>query len=86
MQQSVPPPPPTNLVPKQPPENKPVRIGVQKPRPAPAPAPAPQEVRAPPSIDDLLKDIKTSVVQTPASSINGRKGRGSTGKSVKITL
>jgi hypothetical protein len=89
MQQSVPPPPPPNLVPKQPPENKPVRIGVQKPRPAPspAPAPAPQEVRAPPSIDDLLKDIKTSVVQTPvSSSTNGRKGRGSTGKSVKISL
>lgn len=89
MQQSVPPPPPPSLVPKQPPENKPVRIGVQKPRPAPAPAPAPQEVRAPPSIDELLKDIRTSVVQTPVStntSTNGRKGRGSTGKSVKISL
>jgi len=83
MQQNVPPAPPPNLVPKPPPENKPVRIGVQQRRPqAPAPAPAPpQEVRPPPSIDDLLKDIKSTTVQQP-----GKKGRGSTGKSVKISL
>ena len=84
MQQSVPPAPPPNLVPKQPAENKPVRIGVQRPRPvqAPAPAPAPAPVvRPPPNIDDLLKDIKSTVVQQPA-----KKGRGSTGKSVKISL
>ena len=50
MQQNVPPAPPPNLVPKPPPENKPVRIGVQQRRPqAPAPAPPPpQEVRPPP--------------------------------------
>lgn len=83
MQQNVPPAPPPNLVPKPPPENKPVRIGVQQRRPqAPAPAPAPpQEVRPPPSIDELLKDIKSTTVQQP-----GKKGRGSTGKSVKISL
>ena len=83
MQQSVPPAPPPNLVPKPPPENKPVRIGVQQRRPqAPAPAPPPpQEVRPPPSIDELLKDIKSTTVQQP-----GKKGRGSTGKSVKISL
>jgi hypothetical protein len=80
MQQSVPPAPPPNLVPKQPAENKPVRIGVQRPRPVQAPAPAPV-VRPPPNIDDLLKDIKSTVVQQPA-----KKGRGSTGKSVKISL
>jgi hypothetical protein len=80
MQQSVPPAPPPNLVPKQPAENKPVRIGVQRPRPVQAPAPPPV-VRPPPNIDDLLKDIKSTVVQQPA-----KKGRGSTGKSVKISL
>jgi hypothetical protein len=77
MQQTVPPAPPPNLVPK-PPENKPVRIGVQKPRPAPAPAPA--EVKPPPNINDLLKEINSSV------SVPTKKGRGSTGKSVSIKL
>jgi hypothetical protein len=84
MQQSVPPAPPPNLVPKQPPADKPVRIGVQQRPPPPrqqAPPPPPQDVRPPPSIDELLKDIKTNVVQQPA-----KKGRGSTGKSVKISL
>jgi hypothetical protein len=77
MQQTVPPAPPPNLVPK-PPENKPVRIGVQKPRPAPAPAPA--EVKPPPNINDLLKEINSSV------TVPTKKGRGSTGKSVSIKL
>jgi hypothetical protein len=84
MQQSVPPAPPPNLVPKQPTADKPVRIGVQQrppPRQQQAPPPPPQDVRPPPSIDELLKDIKTNVVQQPA-----KKGRGSTGKSVKISL
>lgn len=85
MQQSVPPAPPPNLVPKAPAENKPVRVGVQQRRPqapqAPPPPPPPQDVRPPPNIDDLLRDIKSSVVQQPS-----KKGRGSTGKSVKISL
>jgi hypothetical protein len=87
MQQSVPPAPPPNLVPKQP-ENKPVRIGVQKPRPAPAPAPAPAppQIRPPPGIDDLLKDIKASVTTGPQTGSAVKKGRGSTGKSVSIKL
>jgi hypothetical protein len=86
MQQSVPPAPPPNLVPKQP-ENKPVRIGVQKPRPAPAPAPAPPpQIRPPPGIDDLLKDIKASVTTGPQTGSAVKKGRGSTGKSVSIKL
>jgi hypothetical protein len=94
MQQSQPPAPPPNLVPKQPAENKPVRVGVQqRPRPQPQPqAPAPEpprEIRAPPNIDDLLKDIKASVSsgpQTGSAASAGKKGRGSTGKSVKISL
>jgi hypothetical protein len=87
MQQSQPPAPPPNLVPKQPAENKPVRIGVQKPRPAPQAPPA--EIRPPPNIDELLKEIKASVSsgpQTGSAVSNGKKGRGSTGKSVKISL
>ena len=90
MQQSQPPAPPPNLVPKQPPQDKPVRIGVQKPRPqAPPQAPPtpPVAMRPPPSIDELLKDIKTSVSTGPQTgSAVGKKGRGSTGKSVKISL
>jgi hypothetical protein len=68
MQQSVPPAPPPNLIPKVP-ENKPIQIGaapkkvsVKPPAPAPAPAPA-QEMRGPSvNIDDLLKDIKAQVL------------------------
>jgi hypothetical protein len=94
MQQSQPPAPPPNLVPKQPQENKPVRIGVQQQRrpqaPAQAPAPPPAaSIRPPPNIDDLLKDIKASVSngpQTGSAASVGKKGRGSTGKSVKISL
>jgi len=86
MQQSQPPAPPPNLVPKQPAENKPVRIGVQQQRRPQAP---PAEIRPPPNIDELLKDIKASVSsgpQTGSAVSNGKKGRGSTGKSVKISL
>ena len=83
MQQSQPPAPPPNIVPRQPPENKPVRVGVQRPPPQrQQPPPPQQEVRAPPNIDELLRDIKTSVTQ----SAPAKKGRGSTGKSVKISL
>ena len=68
MQQSVPPAPPPNLVPKVS-ETRPIQIGpttkkvsVKPPAPAPAPAPAP-EMRAPSvNIDDLLKDIKAQVL------------------------
>ena len=84
MQQSQPPAPPPNIVPRQPAENKPVRVGVQRPPPQrqQPPPPPQQEVRAPPNIDELLRDIKTSVTQ----SAPAKKGRGSTGKSVKISL
>lgn len=68
MQQGMPPPPPPNLIPKVP-ESKPIQIGVPPKKPAikqtaPAPAPAPVEMRPPntSSIDDLLKEIKSSVL------------------------
>jgi len=68
--------------------------------PAPAPAPAPvQEMRSPPNIDELLKNIKQSVIvpqgqgppaAVPASSLRGngpKRNAGSTGKnSVVIKL
>ena len=85
MQQSVPPPPPPNMVPRPPQETKPVRIGVRKtpampPMPTQQPAP---EMRAPPSIDELLKDIKQTVAPAP-KKVNKP---GSTGKnSVVIRL
>jgi len=89
MQQSMPPPPPPSMIPKQPAETKPIKIGVQ--RKAPAPAPAPVEMRAPSvNIDDLLKDIKTTVAPSPAPappSAMKKNKAGSTGKnSVVIRL
>jgi len=86
MQQNVPPPPPAHMVPRQPQETKPVRIGVRKtpampPMPPQQPAP---EMRAPPSIDELLKDIKQTVAPAP-KRVNNKPG--STGKnSVVIRL
>ena len=86
MQQSQPPPPPPNMAPRPPQETKPVRIGVRKtpampPMPSQQPAP---EMRAPPSIDELLKDIKQTVAPGPKKANNKP---GSTGKnSVVIKL
>jgi len=69
MQQSVPPAPPPNMIPKVS-ESKPIQIGaprkVSTPKPVPAPAPAPPprtEMKGPSvNIDDLLKDIKAQVL------------------------
>ena len=86
MQQSQPPPPPPNMVPRQPQETKPVRIGVRKPaqQQAPQAPPAAPEMRAPPNIDDLLKDIKRDTAPAPKKANNKP---GSTGKnSVVIRL
>jgi len=101
MQQSVPPAPPPNLIPKVA-ENKPIQIGVAPKRTAmkpvaPPPAPA-QEMRGPSvNIDDLLKDIKSQVLPPsgpppPAPEKVGKSALktskpGSTGKnSVVIKL
>ena len=92
------------MIPKQPMADKQVKIGggakvkVSAPPPPPAPAPAP-EMRSPPNIDELLKNIKQSVIvppgngpppATPASALRGanpKKNAGSTGKnSVVIKL
>lgn len=93
MQQSVPPAPPPNVIPKQP-ESKPIQITAPKKSAmkAPAPAPAP-EMKAPSvNIDDLLKDIKSTVLPPPGNGppppekIKKNKP-GSTGKnSVVIKL
>ena len=96
MQQQMPPAPPPNLVPKPPPETKPIQIGIKKSalKPsAPPPAPAPA-MRAPPNIDDLLKDIKQTVLPPvgagppPPEKVKKGSGKaGSTGKnSVVIKL
>jgi len=85
MQGSVPPAPPPNVVPRQPPADKRVNIGARKPPtvivPPPAPAPVP-EIKPPSlNIEELLRDIKTNVVPPKPN----RKA-GSTGKSVTIRL
>lgn len=90
MQQGMPPPPPPNFIPKQPAENKSVNVGVAR-KPA-IKAPAPVEMRGPVNIDDLLKDIKQSVIPPsgngPPPTMKIKRGNpGSTGKnSVSIKL
>ena len=100
MQGAIPPSPPPNMIPKAPQESKPIQIGLPKksamkatPPPAP-PTPKPVQMRAAPSIDDLLKDIKQSVIPPPGNGppppekIKRGSGKaGSTGKnSVVIKL
>jgi hypothetical protein len=99
MQQSVPPAPPPNLIPRPPPEGRPIQIGVKKsamkPAAPPAPAPAPAvQMKSPPNIDDLLKDIRQTVLPPsgngpppPEKVKKGSSKPGSTGKnSVVIKL
>ena len=101
MQGAIPPSPPPNMVPRPPVESKPIQIGIKKsamkaaPPPAPAPpTPKPVQMRPPPSIDDLLKDIKQSVIPPPGNGPpppekvkKGSGKAGSTGKnSVVIKL
>jgi hypothetical protein len=98
MQGSAPPPaPPMNYIPK-PSENKPIQIGPKKSAIKQAPPPAPMPEMKPPTIniDDLLKDIKQSVIPPSGSGppppekvgkSSGRSKAGSTGKnSVVIKL
>jgi hypothetical protein len=100
MQQSVPPAPPPNLIPKVS-ENKPIQIGAvapkksaMKPSAPPAPPPSAPAMKPPSvSIDDLLKDIKQSVLPPsgppppPPEKIKKPGKAGSTGKnSVVIKL
>jgi hypothetical protein len=88
MQQGMPPPPPPSLIPK-PSENKPIQIGAVAPKksamkPSAPPAQPPPQMKPPTvNIDDLLKDIKSSV-SAPAKK---KDKAGSTGKnSVVIKL
>jgi hypothetical protein len=96
MQQSVPPAPPPNLIPRVS-ENKPIQIGVPPKKSAMKPAAPPITPKAemkPPSvsIDDLLKDIKQSVLppQGPPPPAPEKVGKptknkaGSTGKNSVI--
>jgi hypothetical protein len=98
MQGAIPPGQPPTLIPKPPSESKPVQIGIKKsamkaPAPPP-PTPKPVQMRPPPSIDDLLKDIKQSVLPPPGNGPpppekvkRGSGKAGSTGKnSVVIKL
>jgi hypothetical protein len=99
MQQSVPPAPPPNLIPKVS-DNKPIQIGAIAPKksamkPSAPPAQPPAQMKPPTvNIDDLLKDIKQSVMPPsgpppPAPEKIRKPGAkaGSTGKnSVVIKL
>jgi hypothetical protein len=93
------PPPPPSVIPKPPAGDKAVKIGGLKkavsvaPPPAPAPKAQPEMKGPSVSIDDLLKEIKSTVVvpgpPPPAAEKVGKPARkaGSTGKnSVVIKL
>ena len=100
MQSGMPPAPPPSLIPKQPSESRPIQIGVAPKKSAmkpTAPPPAPVEMKAPSiNIDDLLKDIKATVLPPqgngppPPEKVgkpSGKSKAGSTGKnSVVIKL
>ena len=97
MQQSVPPAPPPNLIPKVA-ESRPIQVGVvprksaMKPAAPPAPAPAPKADLRPPTvnIDDLLKDIKQTVLppqgQGPPPPEKIKKGSGKAGSTGKNSV
>ncbi len=95
----APPPSVPNVIPKPPPESKPIQIGAQAPKKkqvsvAPPAVNTNIQMRPPASIDDLLKDIKQSVIvpqgngPPPPEKIKKGSGKaGSTGKnSVVIKL
>jgi hypothetical protein len=91
MQQSMPPAPPPNLIPKQPAEDKKINVVRKTAMKPPTPAPAPVEMRPPANIDDLLREIKSTVVTPgpppPAPEKMKKNKPGSTGKnSVVIKL
>lgn len=100
MQSGMPPAPPPSMIPKQPSENRPIQIGVVPKKSAMkpvAPPPAPVEMKPPSvNIDDLLKDIKATVLPPqgngppPPEKVgkpSGKSKAGSTGKnSVVIKL
>jgi hypothetical protein len=95
MQGAIPPGPPPNMIPKAPAQDKAVRIASKGVKvSAPPPAPAPVQMRPAPSIDDLLKDIKSSTIPPagngppPPEKVKRGSGKaGSTGKnSVVIKL
>ncbi len=90
-------PPVTNPIPRQPSDSKPVRVATipaKRVSVAPPPPSAAIDMRAPPSIDDLLKNIKQSTMPPPGNGPpppekvkRGSGKAGSTGKnSVVIKL
>jgi hypothetical protein len=89
-------PQPPTMIPRPPPESKPIKIGVQKKvqMAPPTIAPTSVQMKGPINIDDLLKDIKQSVMPPqgngppPPEKVKRGSGKaGSTGKnSVVIKL
>ena len=89
------PPPPPNVIPRQPSESKPIKIGSKGVRVAPAPPVVNPNIqmKPPTNIDDLLKNIQQTVLPPsgngppPPEKMNKRSKPGSTGKnSVVIKL
>ena len=90
----APPPPVLNVIPKQPSESKPIQIGVKKVVAKPVNIAPPVQMKPPVNIEDLLKDIKQTIVPPagngppPPEKVKKGSGKaGSTGKnSVVIKL
>ena len=90
----APPPPTLNVIPKQPSESKPIQIGIAKKKTPPPVVTPPVQMKPPVNIEDLLKDIKQTIVPPagngppPPEKVKKGSGKaGSTGKnSVVIKL
>jgi hypothetical protein len=90
----APPPPVLNVIPRQPSESKPIQIGIKKAVAKPVTIAPPVQMKAPVNIEDLLKDIKQTIVPPagngppPPEKVKKGSGKaGSTGKnSVVIKL
>jgi hypothetical protein len=91
----APQPPVLNVIPRQPSESKPIQIGIAKKKVTPPPVVNPAvQMKAPVNIEDLLKDIKQTIVPPagngppPPEKVKKGSGKaGSTGKnSVVIKL
>jgi hypothetical protein len=91
----APPPPVLNVIPRQPSESKPIQIGIAKKKVTPPPTVnTAVQMKPPVNIEDLLKDIKQTIVPPagngppPPEKVKKGSGKaGSTGKnSVVIKL
>jgi hypothetical protein len=86
----APPPPTLNVIPRQPSESKPIQIGIKKAVAKPVTIAPPVQMKAPVNIEDLLKDIKQTIVPPagngPPAPEKVKKGSGKAGSTGKNSV